>query len=140
MRPKTRARQVIRYAHLNGTKNTPSASKCMIANGVTPTTEIRAPFGRGIDKDRAAVAMLGEFPKGKFGVRRRTTERFASDLEETQQHDSAYSVYGAPKQGSSKLWDRCRDRFICTKGQRIRAIAERHRKARDMLSFCQQTT
>src|ERR1700684_2523656 len=118
MRPKTRARQVIRYAHLNGTKNTPSASKCMIANGVTPTTEIRAPFGRGIDKDRAAVAMLGEFPKGKFGVRRRTTERFASDLGETQQHDSAYSVYGAPKQGSSKLWDRCRDNRIWTMGQR----------------------
>src|SRR5580698_1345189 len=62
MRPKTSATQVMRYDHLNGTKNTPNASKCMIANGVTPTTEMRAPFGRGIDRDRVAVAMLGEFP------------------------------------------------------------------------------
>src|ERR1700728_3080036 len=66
MRPKTSARQVIRYAHLNGTKNTPSASKCMIAKGVTPTTEIRAPFGKGIDRDRGAVAMLDKFPAEKL--------------------------------------------------------------------------
>ena len=55
----------MRYDHLNGTKNTPNANKCMIAKGVTPTTEMRAPFGRGIDRDRVAVAMLGEISYGK---------------------------------------------------------------------------
>ena len=68
---------MIRYDQWNGTKKTPKASKCIIANGVTPINEMRAPFGRGIDSDRAAVAM----PRSSSEFRRHDallTERFAS--------------------------------------------------------------
>src|SRR5580704_2686520 len=57
MRTKTRATQVTKYDQRKGTKKTPRASRCIMAKGVTPIREMRAPFGRGIDRDRAAEAM-----------------------------------------------------------------------------------
>src|SRR5438477_12212509 len=63
MRTKTSAIQAIRYDHLKGTKNTPKASRCMMANGVAPITEMCAPFGRGIDNAREAEAIRRNPPQ-----------------------------------------------------------------------------
>ena len=102
MRTATKATQVIRYDQRNGTKNTPKASKCIMAKGVTPIREMWAPFGRGIDRERAAEAIrrvpLPDFRRSDGAW----TECFASaDFVEARRYESACSVYGWVWWGSS---------------------------------------